>query len=112
MGVPVGGIVVDKEEYKALKEELSQLKKAGACNACEPVGEENQKLRHIIQETLWMARRYADGRCTYAPGTVNECIMMAQELGIDLGDGPIDPPYAKDGDLGEWNPETQRFEKE
>lgn len=99
-----------KDDVYNLKEELSQLKKTGACNACEAVGEENLKLRRIIQETLWMARRYADGRSTYAPGLVNENIMAALKLGIDL-DGPTDPPYAKDGMFGEWNPETKRFEK-
>jgi hypothetical protein len=77
----------------------------------EAVWEENQKLRRIIQGTLWMARRYADGKTTYAPGLVNESIMMAQELGVDL-DGPTDPPYAKNGMLGEWNPENKTFEKE
>ena len=72
---------------------------------------EINQLRYIIQETLWMARRYADGRSTYAPATVNECIMMAEKLNIDIA-GPTEPPYAKDGMFGEWNPETKKFEKE
>ncbi len=70
-----------------------------------------RKLEYIIRETLWMARRYADGRRTYAPGTVNEAIDLALELGIDIA-GPTEPIYATDGDLGEWNPDTGKFEKE
>ena len=68
-------------------------------------------LEYIIRETLWMARRYADGRSTYAPTTVNECIDLALKLGIDLS-GPPEEMYAKDGMFGEWNPKLQRFEKE
>lgn len=73
--------------------------------------EEKQELKRIIKETLWMARRYADGRSTYAPEMVNKCIMSAEKLGISL-EGPVDEPYAKDGMFGVWNPETERFENE
>lgn len=40
----------------------------------------------IIRETLWMARRYADGRATYAVAQVNEALDRADALGI-----PIEP---------------------
>ena len=69
-----------------------------------------EKLEHIIIHTLWMARRYADGRSTYAPGMVNEAIDMALELGIDLG-GPPEEIYAEDGMFGTWNPTIKSFEK-
>lgn len=72
---------------------------------------ENEKLRLIVSETLWMARRYADGRSTYAPLVVNECIGKALELGIDMS-GPPEEIYASDGMLGKWNPELKMFEKE
>lgn len=75
------------------------------------VVQEIEKLEHIIEQTLWMARRYADGRSTYAPSVVNECIDLALKLGIDLC-GPPEDIYAKDGMFGEWNPNTQTFEKE
>jgi hypothetical protein len=69
-----------------------------------------EKLEHIITHTLWMDRRYADGRSTYAPGMVNEAIDMALELGLDLG-GPVEETYAEDGMFGTWNPVTKNFEK-
>lgn len=78
---------------------------------CEHLIKENEELRSIITKTLWMARRYADGRSTYAPHDVNMAIDLALSLGIEL-DGPIDKPYAEDGMFGEWNPETQRFKEE
>ena len=36
--------------------------------------EENQLLKSIILNTFWMARRYANGRQSVAPSTVNECL--------------------------------------
>jgi len=68
------------------------------------------KLEYIIQETLWMARRYAHGRSTYAPETVNKCIDKALELGIDMS-GPPEEMYASDGMFGKWNSELKIFEK-
>ncbi len=59
-------------------------------------------LRTIIQETLWMARRYADGRCTYAPSTVNEAIDAALALGLHITTDADGTMYAKDGQLGQW----------
>ena len=44
--------------------------------------EENAILRSIVQDTLWMARRYADGRATYAVGMVNDAIDKADEIGV------------------------------
>lgn len=69
-----------------------------------------EKLELIIANTLWMARRYVDGRSTYAPGLVNEAIDMALELELDIY-GPMDDMYAEDGLFGTWNPETKSFEK-
>jgi hypothetical protein len=43
---------------------------------------ENEMLRSIIKETLWMARRYASGRQTYAPAMYNEAAKKAVELGV------------------------------
>lgn len=73
--------------------------------------QENEKLKEIIRETLWMARRYADGRCTYAPETVNKCIDLALELGIELN-GPPEEMYAKDGMFGEWDSRLKGFKNE
>lgn len=56
-------------------------------------------LEYIIRETLWMARRYATGRSTFAPGTLNECVKLSR-------DGAENTLYAADGMFGEWNPET------
>jgi len=100
--------------YKSLSKEF--VRKGIASNrfseleSLYKIAKENEQLRDIIRETLWMARRYADGRSTYAPTTVNECIMLANDLDIEI-DGPIEPEFAKDGMFGEWNPKTRRFEK-
>lgn len=74
--------------------------------------EDQLKAAHsIIIETLWMARRYADGRMTFAPTTVNECIDAAIKLGIDI-QPDNDDMYATDGTLGKWDPKRGKFEKE
>ena len=68
------------------------------------------KLEEIIRNTLWMARRYADQRSTYAPSVVNTCIQKAQEVGIDITqDSTIEGMFARDGMFGTWDPEIQRF---
>lgn len=45
---------------------------------------ENETLRRIIKETFWMARRYAHGRCTYAPSMVRECYVLLKTKFPDL----------------------------
>ena len=72
---------------------------------------QNQTLKSIITEIWWMARRYADGRSTYAPGLFNQVIDLALKNGVQIGDdqGKI---YADDGQLGEWDPLTQGFKGE
>jgi hypothetical protein len=50
-----------------------------------------------------MARRYADGRLSYAPGMFNRAIETAMEAGIDLDHPdivakPIPSFFAKEGD--------------
>lgn len=45
---------------------------------------ENAQLRGIIADIYWMARRYADGRSTYAPSTYNGAIRRAVALDCHL----------------------------
>lgn len=76
--------------------------------------EREGQLEFIIKETLWMARRYAHKRNTFAPATVNECIDLAKKLGIKIDEDRMlgankKTMYADDGMLGEWDPETGRF---
>ena len=55
--------------------------------------EENKLLRAAFQNLFWMARRYAHGRHTYAPGMVREAYQWAKELGIAIQhDHVIKPP--------------------
>lgn len=70
------------------------------------------QLKYIIRETLWMARRYADNRTTYAPYIFNECLDMAESLGVKIEDDIDIGKYARDGMLGSWIKDTQKFEKE
>ncbi len=73
--------------------------------------QENDTLRSIIANIWWMARRYADGRSTYVPGSFNQSIDLARMLGvkIDSDHGEI---YAEDGMLGIWVPAIGGFVKE
>lgn len=48
-------------------------------------------MRKIIHDTLWMARRYADGRSAVSPYIFNSATAKAIELGI------IDDGYAERG---------------
>lgn len=41
-----------------------------------------EQLESIIRNTLWMARRYADGRSTYAVSQYNSAARLAKELEI------------------------------
>lgn len=70
------------------------------------------RLEYIVKETLWMARRYADGRRTYAPGMVNLAIQSAHELGLRIDDDPAmggTGRYARDPSFGEWDESTGNF---
>jgi hypothetical protein len=44
-------------------------------------------LEHVIINLHWMARRYADGRQTYAPGLFNDCTRSLLQMGIELKGG-------------------------
>lgn len=43
---------------------------------------ENEVLRNVIGNTFWMARRYANGRKTYAPDTVNQCLRDLETIDV------------------------------
>jgi len=58
-----------------------------------------QTLKYIIKNTLWMARRYADGRRSYATSMYNEAARMALSLGIiNENDNPDGTWWAEDSD--------------
>lgn len=69
----------------------------------------NDNLEAMLKQIWYMARRYADGRCTVAPAIVNEVYDKCQKMGIDLGDDSGEK-YASDGNLGKWMPDKQTFE--
>lgn len=50
---------------------------------------ENQILKSIIKDIWWMARRYADGRLTYAPGLFNGAMARAKSCGMEIEPDPI-----------------------
>ncbi len=61
------------------------------------IKEENEILRLICRDLHWMARRYADGRTSYATGMFNDRTRQLISLGVELsptGDGTI---WARDG---------------
>lgn len=49
-------------------------------------------LAEIIRNLHWMARRYADGRSSYAPGLLNDCVRSAIALGYEIKQ----PLFARD----------------
>ena len=56
-------------------------------------------LESIILDIYWMARRYADGRQSYAVSMYNDAIDLAVKLGVPIRPDPIAKSYyAQDGD--------------
>jgi len=53
-----------------------------------------KELERIIQDTFWMARRYANGRHTVAPSIVNESLAALVKLGVEISP---DPTLVEDG---------------
>ena len=51
-----------------------------------------RQLEYIITEISWMARRYADGRGTYAPSMYNVAIKLAVKLGVKIVEDTIETP--------------------
>lgn len=60
------------------------------------------ELMSVIQDIWWMARRYADGRLSYAPGMFNRAINKAMNNGLecnpDIVAKPVPSMYAKGGE--------------
>jgi hypothetical protein len=77
--------------------------------------DENEDLKMIILDVMWMAFRYVDGRSTYAPAMFNLAVHKLDSLGLShlyAGDTAANRRFAKDGMFGEWNPELKTFVKE
>lgn len=80
------------------------------------VERENSKLRRVVEDTLWMARRYAHNRQSYATALVNISVQTALDLGIDirpdqtLNEGEH-KMFADDAMFGVWNPDTRDFKR-
>ena len=58
---------------------------------------ENEELKRFCVDLQWMAKRYAEGRQTYAPSTVNNITRRLIEMGLPLnpcGEGTV---WARDG---------------
>jgi len=56
--------------------------------------ERERELEKIVVDTMWMARRYACGRLTFAPQIVNQCLEKLDKLGIVITD---DSTLVEDG---------------
>jgi hypothetical protein len=50
-------------------------------------------IKNAVRDLHWMARRYADGRCSYAPGMFNGRVRDLLAAGFELGQ----PLFARDG---------------
>jgi len=67
-----------------------------------------QKLEQVIRDTFWMARRYANGRSTHAPFTVNSALETLQDLGVDVDD---DHTLEADGNSNQRTLDFRKTEK-
>jgi hypothetical protein len=66
--------------------------------------QENEQLRRMVVDLQWMARRYADGRKTYAPSMVNDITLQALRMGIPIKKANEDEEiWAYDGMFGYGN---------
>src|SRR5215217_5979503 len=54
---------------------------SNAIARAEKAEEDRDEARQIVRDIHWMARRYADGRLTYAPGMFNDAITKAIDAG-------------------------------
>lgn len=89
---------VENEKLKRCFKSKNILKSAmQMSNEMDIVERENQKLKNIILEIQWMARRYANGRKTYAVDQYNTAIKAAQALGIEFRPDTDGLVMAKDG---------------
>jgi len=57
------------------------------------ITEENTRLRQIVKDTFWMARRYANGRQTYAPSIIREHYPYVKERGLVEKDKTLEKDY-------------------
>lgn len=70
---------------------------------------QQEALCKIVRDTLWMARRYADGRSTYAPNMFNDAVHLLETVGLgDLYVADKDK-WANDGMFGKYDPEIRQF---
>jgi hypothetical protein len=58
---------------------------------------ENEELREMMRTLQIFAKRYADGRSTYAATQVNEITRRLLEMGVVLNSGGEGTVWAKDG---------------
>lgn len=68
---------------------------------------ERDEARQIVRDIHWMARRYADGRLSYAPGMFNDAIRKAVEGGwLRLTSADKESVYAKEGHISDLESHT------
>lgn len=59
--------------------------------------DEETKIREILKDFHWMARRYVDGRSTYATSLFNEHVRALIKMGIELNTTGDNTVWARDG---------------
>ena len=71
-------------------------------------------LKSLVKDTLWMARRYAHGRSSYAVSMYNQSVHRLDAIGLDsllVPDNVDGKRFADDGMFGEYDPATRRYVK-
>jgi len=90
----------DYDEQDDLRKKLDEALLANdiLTKDIEHIENEMQELTHITKDFHWMARRYADGRISYATSLFNDHVRALLKMGIDLkSTGVKESIWAKDG---------------
>jgi len=99
-------VPVDGDE---MSDDLTAASEVGMDHPVQKLQKQNLALKIVVKDIWWMAQRYANGRCTYAPTMYNLAIDFAIKNGFKPDSKDV---YAEDGDLGKWIPGCQCFERE
>lgn len=91
------GLEPFEAEYQIKDNIIKQVNPHNEIRSLKEAGDKITILIEAFKDVAWMARRYADGRMTYATSTYNEAIRRALDCGVYLslgGDGTV---WARDG---------------
>jgi hypothetical protein len=82
---------------------LEKMKKAGLIGCLNGLEDEICLPKHAVRELIYWARRYCDGRHTYAPSAFNDILLLIMNRYPDIEEGVhVDKTLTKDGAYWPW----------